>query len=131
MNRISRPQLVGTCRGSPSWVRLPSTVTKCNGTLQDYPPHCASVNESMVRKEKRLNCNNGHTASRLVPHLCFIATYPNFKLLRCLMLIVGYSPVEKSPGCQNKGSWPQQNLSVEGASEALKGNLRTRWTLDT
>src|SRR6266545_3611046 len=25
------------CRGSPSWIRLPGTVTKCNSTLQYLP----------------------------------------------------------------------------------------------
>src|SRR6266545_2196616 len=37
MNRISGPQLIGTCCGSPSWVQLPGTMTKCNGTLQYLP----------------------------------------------------------------------------------------------
>src|SRR6266540_2190977 len=37
MNRISRPQLVGMCCGSPSWVWLPGTVTKGNSMLQYLP----------------------------------------------------------------------------------------------
>ncbi len=46
MNQISRPWLIGTCCRSPSWVQLPGTMTKCNGTL--HPASLETVVEGCI-----------------------------------------------------------------------------------